>query len=313
MANQLEVPAIIGLHYVPLNPDQDPAYETRWDEDYIFEDTIYDWQEHIHRFQPVKIGDKIPLQMTANFAPLLHYLEDCAGNQYLTANFSPIRANKYAPGSFLYELTIDTLSLPEGLYRSILVPASDIQDALKSEWMHVAAVQPNTVRIDYYNIRYHADIVFETGIKLSFRVRGSFEDKAPGSIDVLYADQILNQTQLSSRTFTNKTFYLGDGGGEPIWVPEKMNQAFSCSHVLFDGKLLSKADGAKWNEFAQENTRVKGWSIDVRPGINRTSRIVNPTIDPTKKLTFVAYIDGSVFGSIDNSGGNIVTPIINVQ
>lgn len=313
MANQLEIPVLNPLKFVPVNPNQDPAFYTKFSDDYIFEDTIYDWQEQVHRFQPWKQGDKIPLQFTANFEPLLVTTVDQFGNQVQGANATKVRANKYQPGSFLYETTLDTLGLPVGVYKSLITPAGSIGDQQKSEWFYVCPSNYRTIMIQYWNIRYHADVIFETGIKFNFRIPGFFKDGDPGSMDVLYADQGLDQVQISSRTFTQKTLFLGIGNGIPPWMVEKMNAIFSCSNVMFDGKLFAKADSAKWTPFEQEGSIVKGYAIDVRPGINRTSRIINPTIDTTKKVTLVYNIENSVFGNVAPSGGQLVTPITSIE
>lgn len=313
MSNQLEISVLNPQKWVPVTPDAHPEYNTKFSDDYIFEDTIYDWQEKTHRYQPVRIGDPLISQFSANFAPILMQLIDCNGNVVISQNATAVRSNKYVPGYFLYENIFDTAGLPDGVYKSLITPGGSVPDEQKSEWLYIAANQPNTVLVNYFNNRYHGDVVFETGIVFSLRVPGFFESKAPGSIDVLYADQVLDQTQLSSRTFRNKTFYLGDGGGVPPWMVEKMNDAFSCSNVTFDGKLLAKADGAKWTEFAQEDSAVKGYAIDVRDGINRTSRIINPSLDPNKKIALVYNIDRSVFGNVAPTGGTIVTPITSVE
>lgn len=309
MSNQLEIPILNSFKYVPVNPAAHPEYNTKFNDDYIFEDTIYDWQEFTHRFQPVRTGDKFPHQFTSNFAPILLQLVDCNGNVFISQNAMQVRANKYNPGFYLYETTIDTTGLPDGLYRALITPGGSVPDQQKSEWLYIAANQPHTIAAQYFNNRYHGDVVFETGIVFLLRLPGFFEYKAPGSIDVLYADQVLDQVQLSSRLFNNKTLYIGDGSGVPPWMIEKMNFAFSCSNVTFDGKLLAKADSAKWTEFAQDGSAVKGYAIDVRDGINRSSRIINPSIDPTKKITLLYFTDNSVFGSMAPTGGTIVTPI----
>lgn len=313
MANQLEIPLLNPLKYVAVNPDAHPEYNTKFSDDYLFEETIYDWQEFAHRYLPVRTGDPIPHQFTSNFAPILVELVDCLGNIFVSQNATQVRSNKYNPGFFLYESNINTAGLPDGLYRSLITPAGSLPDQQKSEWFYIAAKQPHTVLIKYFNNRYHEDVVFETGIVFSIRVPGFFEYKAPGSLDVLYADQVLDQVQLSSRPFNNKTFYMGDGSGVPPWMIEKMNYAFSCSNVTFDGKLLAKADSAKWTEFAQDGSAVKGYAIDVRDGINRASRIINPSLDPTKKISLLYNMDQSVFGNVAATGGTIVTPITAVE
>jgi hypothetical protein len=311
--NQIEIPFINPLHWIPVNPNQPRQYYTKYAYDWAFEDTLYNWQETLTRYRPVRCGDPIKNQFTANFGSILIQCVDCMGNVVYSQNATQVRANKYLPGYFLYQFSCDTTGFPPGrLYRFLMIPSGDTADEQKTEWLYVDTEQPNTILWEYWHNRYHEDVVFETGIVFSMRLPGFFEEKAPGSVDVIYTDQVLNNTQLSSRPLENQTLYIGDGGGVPYSWILKANMAFTCLNVKLDNFLWAKSDGAKWNEFAQEGTRVKGYSIDLRPGLNRASRIINPMIDTTKKITFVSQIDGSVFGSIDNSGGTIVTPVTNI-
>lgn len=313
MSSQLEIPLINPLKFVKVNPAARPQYFTKFAADNLFEDTIYDWQEKKTRYQPWLKTDILPLQMSSNFQPIKMDLKDNLNRTFFTQNLSQNRANKYLPGSSLYESHFDLSALPNGLYKWVLTPGNSIADQERSEWFYLCNDAKNTVLIEYFNLRFHADVVFETGITFRFRMPGFFDDKEPGSQDTLYQDQNLDQVQLDSKPFETFTFYLGQGGGVPYWFVQKMNWIISCSNVSYDGMLLRKAASAKWTAFSQEDSPVKGYAIDLMPGINRASRIINPTIDTTKKITLIYNIDQSVMGSMAPTGGTIVTPIISVE
>lgn len=313
MANQLEIPILNPLKWVPVYPDANTSYYTKWEEDHIFEDTLYDWQEKVHMYQPWMAGDVIVQQMTSNFNPLLIQIVDSLGNILISQNMTAVRANKYNPGFYLYECRLDSTTLAPGLYKGLLTPGGSLPDQLKTEWFYVCPSNYRTVLVTYYNIRYHGDVVFETGIQFNFRVPAFFDDKVPSSLDTLYTDQDLNTVQLSSKPSKQKTFYLGIGNGVPPWMVEKMNWALSCSNTVFDNKLFAKTDSAKWTDYPQEGTKLRGYSIDLQPGINRPSLIYNPTIDTTKKITLMYNIDQSIMGSMAPTGGTIVFPITSIE
>lgn len=308
--NQLEIPVLNPLHFVDVTPTQSALYNTHYYEDYLFEDTIFFHLEQKRFFQIYRIGDSIKLQMTSNFAPLFLEVQNEYGQVVFSANMSQVRENKYEPGSFLYELTIalSGSAFPAGWFRAFLTPGGNTAAKQKSEWFCLQTDQDPTVLVEYYNNKYHGDVIFETGIKFSMRVPGFVESNAPGSKDILYQDQVLDNTQLSSKPFRNFTFWVGDGTGVPPWLIDKLNFAFSCSNVYLDGKLFAKSSGG-WEETTEEGDPLKGYSLKIQPGINRSSKIINPGIDPNKKITFVSQIAADVFGSVDSQGGNITIPV----
>ncbi len=319
MANELLIPFLNPLHFVPVSPNINPAYNTKYFDDYLFRETLFPFQEkQCFYLTYQKSTDTLRFQFTSNFSPLFCELIDQYGNSLTQANASPIRENYYEPGSFIYELTqvfggVDVSDPNAGFYLK-LTPGGNASAAMRSEWFKITDGKvENSIYMEYFNKRYHGDVIFETGITFALRIPGYIEFNAPSSKDVLYADQVLDQTQLSSRPQRNATLWVGDGGGVPNWLIDKINWAFSCSSVMFDGVLWAKADSAKWAESAQEGGALKGYSIGIVPGINRASRIVNPSIDPNKRVTVVYNIGSNVFGSVDNQGGLVTTPLTGTE
>jgi hypothetical protein len=309
MAGELAISYLNPLAFVPVTDPNPVQYRSKFYDDYQFADTIAFFQEKVDFMQLWQTTDTIKLQMTSNFAPILLDAQDDAGVSHYTVNMSQVRANKYQPGFYLYEATIPCSAIGKGHFRFILTPGGSAADRQKSEWFCIQDDQEPTILVEYFNKRYHADVVFETGILFSLRIPAFIEAMAPGSLDTLYTDQIYNQTQLSSRPYDNYTLWVGDGHGVPPWLIKKLNFALSCSNVTFDGKLLTKADSGKWSETTQEGYPMKGYSTALVPGINRSSRLIMPTVDTNKKVSIVYNIASNVFGSVDSQGGNVVTPI----
>lgn len=314
MANQLEIPYINPLHFVPVNAPNPARFATKYYDDYLFEDTILGFEEKTKFFIPWHIDDTIKLQMTSNFAPLQMQLQDTQGNIIDSTNMTQVRANRYNPGFYLYEYTFALSAAPDlGCYRYILIPGGSVPDSFKSEWFRLTDDPSDTMLLTAFNSRYHADVVFETGIVFELRVPGYIIHSAPASQDVMYKDQILNPTQLSSKAYRNAQLFAGDGGGVPMWVIDKINQFMTCDNFAADGFLWAKGDSPKWTEYTNDDYTMKGYSMPITPGLNRSSKIYNPSIDTSKKLIIGYNLASNVFGSVDSQGGNITTPITDVE
>lgn len=315
MENELYIPLLNPLKWVSVNANQNNRYFTKFRDDWQFEKTQYEFEEYRRLFQPWIQGDPLVDQFESNFAPIQIDIRDPLGNIVVAPfNCTQVRANKYMPGFYIYEMNIDTTDIPPGVYQGYMIPGGSDDDAQMTEWFCIGTDSKNTVLIEYYNNRFHGDVVFETGIVFSLRLPGFFQEKEPQSLDVVYDDQDLDGVQLSSKPSAAYTWFVGDGGGIPPWMAERANWAISCSNTVFDGKLMAKVTGAQWKKYDQEDLHLSGYSIDMRPGLNRSSRIVNPTSDPNKKITLVYNIDQSVlFGSMAPTGGTITFPVTSVE
>ena len=307
MSNTLYIPEANPLHFVPAHPNISSSYETKFYDSYLFADTIRDFEQTDTFYIPWYKNDPIILQMQGDFAPIQLDVQDCDLNTVLTLTMDQVRANKYLPGFFVYQASVDPSSLPDGKYRVYLTPGEDDTAAWKSEWFELSLNTENTIFCEYYNTRFKDDVIYETGIKFGFRFPGFLTKVAPGSEDQLFKDQVLSQTLLSSKPFKNWKLFVGAGNGVPEWVIEKINRACSVNNVSYDGRLLAKLDGTKWTEASEDKKRMTGYSIDLLEGLNRASQIVNTTINPNIRMIVQYNIDAGVFGDTSgNAGENTV-------
>lgn len=313
MSNTLYIPESNPLHFVPVTPNISPAYNTKFYDDYLFADTIRDFEEQEPFYQPWQKNDTIFLQFQANFSPIQLDVQDCNLNTLLSLTCTQVRANKYLPGWFVYQAALSLSSLPDQKVRVLLTPGEDPTAAQKSEWIELSTIIVNTVFCEYFNSRFHGDVVYETGIKFGLRIPGFLNKTAPGSEDQLYKDQVLNQTLLSGKPFKNWKLFVGDGSGVPEWMIEKVNVAFCCNNVKIDGRLFAKLDGTKWTEFTEDKKRLTGYSIELLPGLNRSSKIVNTSVDPNIKMIIQYNLDAGIWGDTSANAGENTTAMLSYE
>jgi hypothetical protein len=303
------------LQFVDVNPTANTAlYATKHIDDFYFEEQAYNWQNKIQFLQSWVSADIIRLQMESNWNPIQLDLYDQYGRLQTgySALATQVRANKYLPGFYIYEATLALNGLGRGPYRYIATPGNTPAKAQKSEWFTIIQNPLGTILTEYWHSQWKDDIVFETGIKFSIRIPGSIEYVEPGNTLVTFEDQPLNQTTVSGKSFSNILWHVGDGSGVPPWVIRKLNMAITCDNLRLDNKLLAPVDG-KWNVLSDDDTQLKGFSIPMREGLNRSSKIVSGTMDPTKKIAVIYNINGQLFSDVSENAGETVLQILSQQ
>ena len=308
--SRIYIPHLNPLVFYDPNKVRPAQYQTRHINEYPFSESQPAWVNPADYWQPWQTSDIIPLQFIANYSAIQVDLVDAVdfrGNSLLALSSLNSYANRYQAGYYAYEAFMSLATVNHGAYRVRLTLNNNPNNIRVSEKIIVSDNFENTVLLEYANNRYHGDVLFETGIRFSMRVPGGIDSYDPFSKDVMFEDQILNPTQLSSKPYAQAKLILGDAQGLPDWVMYKMMWVWSCNDVTVDGKSFAKADGAKWEKNESEDWKKRGWSMLLREGINRGSQIFDTTGDPTKKLVVAFNIDGTVFGDISsNASSNII-------
>lgn len=313
--SDLYIPILNPLQFVDMYPTQDISlYATRHIDDFYFEDQVYKFQNKIPFFQQWVSGDIIKLQFESNFTPIQLDMTDQYGRIVTgkSAVATQVKANKYIPGLYVYEANLGLTGLGVGPYRYILTPANNPMKSQKSEWFTLLPDPYGTILITYYNDAYHGDVLFETGIQFTIRIPGYLEYMAPGNKLVLYENQPLNQTLVSGRRFRNIQLHVGDGSGVPPWIIDKTNSAFTCNNVFLDNKPFAMLDG-KWTEAGDGDMLPKGFSTNLREGLNRSSKIISGNGDPNMKITLINNINGRLFGDVSANSGETVIQILSQE
>ncbi len=222
-----------------------------------------------------------------------------------------VRANRYVSGYFIYEASFSLIGLtPDRIYSFKGIAGSV---PIKSEPFRIATKLPHSLYCEYYNSQYHGDVIFETGIIFSLRIPGYLKYGVPGSKSVVYEDQVLNDTVVSARTFRNWTLFVGEGGGVPPWLIDKINEMFTCDNVTIDGKQFTVPQGSNWTEYKDDRNNLVGYSIVLRETINRRSKRITDTGDPNKKVTLIYNIDSPLMSDLSANAGTTVTQILDTE
>lgn len=298
MSNQLIIPKLNPIKFVRLNLPEVAKYRSRRLDDYRFEDLIRPWNNKIKYFQKWQTSDVVYLQFESNFDPINVDVVDRYGVVRETVNCIKVRANKYWPGYYVYQAAISWAAYAEGCYHLEIVLPDRV---LISEPIKVAVNFKNTVLLEYSNSKYHGDIIFETKIRFQLRVEAREGFLNMGSNNTVYEDQKLNPTVLSSQAFEAFPYTYGGTRGIPDWMVRTIFLAYTCNDVMNDGKNFAKPADSKWTYKETERYQMRTMTAELREGINRGSVIVNPGVDPNKRLLVLFNIQSSALFGIEGT------------
>lgn len=328
MANQFSIPELNPIRFYDVARANLPAYFTKHFGSFPFKERLYFWQQQDDYIQIWQTTDIIYLQFESSFDPIVVNLLDENGavvQAFPALNKIP---NKYQAGTYVYEVAINLGEFNAGLYYvQILLGSGAQQKILISGVQYVSADQlQNTLLLNYWNSRYHNDVIFETGIQFQFRVTGMFGNIDKVRADERYRDEKYDPVLLSSRSAKQWPVYFGTSGdgvlaksefyGLPDEIINLIDQIWSCDNVLIDGNPFGMADGSKLEYTTADgdgNYAKRGLKVTVESGLNRNSQIFTVDVDPTKKLVTSVIVEAKVFGDLSNQGSANVVPVYNIS
>jgi hypothetical protein len=308
MANILYYPNLNPIKFYLPSPDT--TYESRDIDDFEFFDSIAEWEEHVDYYQPWNKTDQTKLQLMADFGPHNLVIKDLDGITITTIPFNQIAQSQDQPGLYIYECPIDFNLLDVGQYRLYHEAGLDDKLIVRSRIQDICTRHKHSLLLEYYHFQYHEGVVFETGFKPKFRVEGANKFKSPASIGEDFEDQTLDESLLSAIPYRVYELIIGDAKGVPPDVIDLVNMIFTCTTVNIDGKGFVKPIENKWEVNEQDGYPAKGWKTELRPAVNRTSRIYNNNDPQNSKVSIVINADSKGFG-LDTGGTN--TQVLDVQ
>lgn len=295
----------VKLHRI--EPVQIARYVSKFFLDYFFIETVREWEDPKKPYyQPFMRADTITLQLQANINPIQIYLIRCDESIAYSNAFTQKQQYGLDPSWHIYEHTLPLALIPEGVY-FIQVVAGTIN--LISEPLKIQNVWENSVLLEYQHYRFYGDVIFETGINFSLRVHGSIGKYiTPASKDTTYEDQSLNLTMIHSVPYRVVPLLIGDAGGIPDYLIDKINRILGCSSLQIEGRYYTKG-GTQLEPKALEDYRMRGWSIDMRERYNRHSQIDEGDATMTGVVMIAAASDTKGFGVTDG-GDSVLTDAI---
>lgn len=316
MDNSIYFPLLNPVRFYEVGRANLDKYYTKHFDDWMYPERLYDWQKPENYCQIWQDDDIIKLQFESTFDPIIVSLIDSTGNAVITLPALIGLPHQTFPNTWAFEVEMSLSGLATGCYTlSILAGSGEDAKTFVSPCQYISS-EPihNSVIFEYWNSKFHGDIMFESGIQLQYRVHGNFGFLTPGRKDEAYKDERYNPAILNSKTFRQFDLSLGDEFGLPDDVIDLINRIFSCDNVVIDNKPFAIAEGGKFEftDIGNEYTK-RGLKITVEEGINRHSKIAIVDTDTTKKLNFAILVDRKAFGDTGNQGSANTVPVTYVE
>lgn len=309
MANQNNNPYLNPVKFHSLTPVQADQYLSKFMDDYGFKDTILDYEEAVCFFQQWGTNDAVRLQFKANYQP--NVLKIFKADATFVQDHALIRKQEdfFKPGFFIFQSDYDTAPLTPGFYQYQMHFGSPASNVLVSEPQIIQSyddLRGKSLYVEYSNYEKKNDIYFQSPFSPAIRIPGCLKYKEPGSRDTWYEDEYLNPSMTQSIPFDVFTLFLGTAQGVPPWLIQKMARIMKCSDVRIDGRFYTVAtEGATWQPEEVEFYPMKGWSIDVRPKLNKDGTEYTTTTAQVGMNSVIAVTDTMGFG-YDDAGGDFL-------
>ena len=312
--NFLYIPFVNPIRFYEVGVTALPKYNVKQFDDYRFEDRLLPWQSTELYEQVWQVDDIINLQFESTFDPIIISLVNDAGTAVITLPALIGLANKFLPNTFSFEVAMALSSAPAGCYQvKIVAGTGSSQKTYLSGHQYISSMPiANSLCLEYYNSRFHQDVVFETGIKFQYRIFGHLGFLDPGRKDELYRDERWNPALLNSRTTRQFPVFFGNERGITDDEIDLLNRIWSCDNVTIDKKAFGIADNGKFEFTGETDYSKRGLKLLLEEGINRNSRAFTITADTTKKLVTTIIVDASVFGDTSNQGSANTVPVYNI-
>jgi hypothetical protein len=290
---------------VEMNPVVIPQWISKHMDDWMFSETIRDYQQKTNYYHRWLLDDAIRQQIKTNYTPVVLKLKKCDGTEVYSQNFDTKQQDADRPGTYIRQSDLDLSTFPPGRYyleRHIgSTPKVFVTDPFE-----IAEKAPNTLLIEYSHYEKYEGIYFQSPFSPSLRVPAVIDYNDTLSKDSMYEDEPLNETMLKSIPYRVWDFKIGGPRGVPPWLADKVKRIFGCSSLRIDGRYYTKAEGAKWERFEQDNYPMHGWGISLRETFNRDSLIHEDDSAVVGIAAAGLIVSTKGFGINDNSGSDYI-------
>ena len=322
--NTIFCPVLSSVQFVPLNQTQPVKYHTKNRSYFLFKEQIGLWMNQMNWYQPVQIGDIIPLQfITRGLDPVTYTVYKCDGTEYIAAtNLTTISSAAVVNPYVLWQTLIDTASWERDDYYIIIrAGVGDIASVLRSEYLAVQTADEleDTVLCEYTSSFNTQQMIFDGNIPFtgSMRFKGGFNNKFKQKyLGKFYVDQPADISITGAIPYETGSLIIGGtDGGVPDYMAKKLLRALTLDGCKLDGEGFSLNEGAQLEEVFTKGAPLKFQRVEIRPTDNNFGIVVNADgIDTDGSI--IATIDAEAFGpNANNASGttqpNIIDIIVN--
>lgn len=301
MANRLYQPLLNVIKFQELSPVLIPQYISKHLDQWIFEQTVREWEAPTVFKQLWGINDSVRLQFESNYQPIVLKLFTCDGTEKYSQNLEQRQQNEFNPDFYLRHGEIDLITFVPGDYYFTLT-AGGTPLSLVSEPFKVSENIDKTLYFQFSHHETKGGIRFNSPFSPEIRIPGYLKYNDTGSKDVLYEDEPLNEQLISSTPYRIWDLFIGGEKGIPPYLADKVKRIMGCSSVRIDGKYYTKNESSKWEKFEEADYPMQGWKIEVREKYNRDSLIYENDVEIMGIAAAGLIVNTKGFGMNDNSG-----------
>jgi hypothetical protein len=316
MANNIDIPMMSPLKFYELDPVTNALYNWKHMDRYWFEEQILSYQQDVKWSQPWQKSDTIPLQFSANYAPIQVDWLTCSGANVPGMSFgAALKSTLYVePGYQKSEVEMALDILDEGYYFVLMtVGSGDATRRFITDRQHILEKHENSLYLQWKNGRNKDDVAFDTGIEFNLRIPAVLDEFTPGADEVAFKDQPRNVTTLSSVSFRQYKLILGDARGFPPYMSEIVNDAFGCSSKKLDAVAYARNDGAKMERNGDPLYPMAAWRLDVVEAMNRRSVRFSSEGTGEDELSVAYDIETKMFGAFNAPASSNVVRVYKVE
>lgn len=289
----LESSILNPLNLVDKNRELLPNYNWRQFDAFMSNEQIVTPYETYKCYKQIwQTNDILKLQFKSDFSPIRLQLKDSKGLAVLSQEMSLLRTI----GTDLYfedQIAFDFIA--PGTYTLEVLGGDPAIITLVSEPFQLAENWPYSILINYSNA-FNNNILWETGITMNFRVNGVIPFDSAASVRTVYVDQPGSEKTVKGIPYRLFNFYVGNNGGIPAWVVDKLEEIFDQTEVFLDGKGFAPVGDAKFQTTKVERYPWAQWNIQLRETNNTRMKRFEPTGLQEKKVVIDYIIDTKLFG-----------------
>lgn len=290
---------IQSLHWVPLNYQKDPRYNSfTMDEDW-YKNRITTYADTTDYFAPWQMNDFLMHQTQTNgLDPVTIQVLDGNGENL----GDPIDVPNIPTGALqdpqkLYQLRQALAAMPEGQYYFLqTMGVGEGMASWISEGIWVKQKWDRTLLFEYFNQRNRLGIVFKEGAQFCRRIHGMIGRYTPQSVFVEFVEQSQGVIPLGGIGYDTYKLMIGIDVPVPDYMERWVDRIFNFDTVLINGNQYTRDTGAKWDKVTWPGQAREILTLSIRPANNSDFTILNTANQLTDDLSGGYVVEPTVFG-----------------